>query len=221
MGLHEPIGFEMNKQANLKHRQHQSGWPGTAKQCIDRTASAAALAVLSPILLGVAIAVKLDSKGPVLFKQPRHGLNNKVFDVWKFRTMTVMETGTDFQQATKDDKRITRIGSFLRRSSLDELPQLVNVLKGDMSLVGPRPHPTALNDTFAPRIDRYWDRHLVRPGLTGLAQIRGYRGPTDTHVKMLRRVQSDIDYIENWSLWKDIKIILATPIALITDKNAF
>lgn len=221
MGLHEPIGLEMSKHSNLKHRRHQAGWQGFAKLCMDRAAAATALAILSPVLLGVAVAVKLDSKGPVLFKQPRHGLNNKTFDVWKFRTMTVMETGSDFKQATKNDKRITRIGNFLRRSSLDELPQLVNVLKGDMSLVGPRPHPVALNDTFAPTIARYWDRHLVRPGLTGLAQIRGHRGPTDTHVKMLLRVQSDIDYIENWSLWQDIKIILATPLALITGKNAF
>ncbi len=221
MGLHEPIDIQISDTANLKHKRHQRGWQGFAKQCLDRAAAGAALAVLSPLLIGVGIAVKLDSKGPIIFKQPRHGLDNSVFEVWKFRTMTVMETGSDFKQAEKNDVRITRIGSFLRRSSLDELPQLVNVLKGDMSLVGPRPHPIALNETFGDTIPRYWDRHLVRPGLTGLAQIRGHRGPTDTHHKMQQRVESDLDYIESWSFWKDIKIILATPLALVTDKNAF
>lgn len=221
MSIHSPIRFEMNQLSNLKYKQHQKGWQGIAKSCIDKIAAGSALMLLSPLLAGVALAVKLDSKGPILFKQPRHGLNSETFEIWKFRTMTVMESGDDFKQAAKNDSRITRLGSFLRRTSIDELPQLFNVLIGDMSLVGPRPHPEALNHEFAPTISNYWDRHCVKPGLTGLAQIKGYRGPTDTHKKMLLRVESDLEYINTWSLWLDIKIILATPMLLISGKNAF
>ncbi|MDJ0614424.1 MAG: sugar transferase, partial [Rhizobiaceae bacterium] len=136
------------------------------KRLIDKTFAVAGLVLLSPVLVGAAIAIKLESNGPILFKQSRHGKGNKVFEIWKFRTMRVMETGRDFVQAKEEDPRVTRVGQFLRRTSIDELPQLINVLKGEMSLVGPRPHPTALNDQFAAAIQDYWNRHAVTPGLT-------------------------------------------------------
>lgn len=198
-----------------------SEWGLLAKSLFDRTAAAAGLLLLSPLFLVTAIAIKLDSKGPVFFKQYRHGYNQRKIKVWKFRTMTVMENGDAFRQATKNDSRVTRIGNFLRKSSIDELPQLVNVLLGDMSIVGPRPHPVALNDAFSKRLRRYNNRHKVKPGITGWAQINGYRGPTDQPGQMDKRVEYDLDYIENWSFWLDLKIILATPYYGLVSKNAF
>lgn len=221
MGIHQSFKFQLSTRSNLIHRRHQSGWQGIAKSVMDRGLAIAGLAILSPLLAATAIAIKLDSKGPVLFRQSRHGYNNEEFGIWKFRTMTVLENGEAFKQACRNDKRITRLGAFLRKMSIDELPQLFNVLMGEMSLVGPRPHPTALNHQFAPRIAGYWSRHLVKPGLTGLAQVRGFRGPTDTDDKMRNRVEQDLEYIEDWSLWLDIKILLLTPISLLIGKNAF
>jgi len=145
-----------------------------------------ALIILSPLFILVSILIKFDSSGPVIFKQKRNGLNNKIFHIWKFRTMRVMENGLDVKQVKKDDVRVTRIGNFLRKSSIDELPQLINVLFGDMSIVGPRPHPVALNDRFRPLIKNYDQRAAMKPGLTGLAQIKGYRGPTDVQPYQLR-----------------------------------
>ena len=197
------------------------GWQGFAKICLDKLLSLLILIQLMPLLLVVSLLIKLDSKGPVIFKQKRHGLNNKEFWIWKFRTMTVMENGTSFKQAEKNDVRITRIGNFLRKSSIDELPQLVNVLLGDMSIVGPRPHPVALNDKFAPLIASYNYRHDVKPGLTGWAQIKGHRGPTDTLQQMQDRVKHDISYIAHWTIWSDIKIIILTPYYGLFSKNAF
>jgi putative colanic acid biosynthesis UDP-glucose lipid carrier transferase len=191
------------------------------KWLIDKTVSLSALLLLFPLLVLIAVIIKLESKGPVLFLQNRNGLNNDIFKIWKFRTMKVMEDGNDVRQARKDDDRITRVGNFLRKTSLDELPQLANVLKGDMSLVGARPHPINLNDRFRPQVENYDKRNAMKPGLTGLAQIRGYRGPTRTAEHMALRVNADIEYIENWSLWLDIKIILLTPYYGLMTKNAF
>ena len=191
------------------------------KHVFDKLIALIALIVLSPLLVLISLLIKLDSRGPIVFKQNRNGLDNQTFKVWKFRTMRVMENGLQVTQAKKDDDRITRIGNYLRKSSIDELPQLVNVLLGDMAIVGPRPHPIALNDRFRPLIENYDKRCAMRPGLTGLAQINGHRGPTETVEQMRNRIECDIQYIENWSLWSDIKIILATPYYGLISKNAF
>ncbi len=198
-----------------------SDWGLLIKAAMDKIISAIAVIALAPLLVVVAICIKLDSKGPVFFKQRRHGYNLGVIDVWKFRTMTVQENDGKFKQAVKDDKRITRIGNFLRKTSIDELPQLFNVLKGEMSIVGPRPHPVKLNSDYAARLMRYDNRHKVKPGITGWAQINGYRGPTMEPDQMHKRIEYDLEYIENWSLWFDSKIILATPFLGIVHKNAF
>lgn len=191
------------------------------KHVFDKLIAIAALICLSPLLVLVSLLIKLDSKGPIIFKQNRNGLNNHTFKVWKFRTMRVMENGSDVKQAKKHDVRVTRIGNFLRKASIDELPQLINVLLGDMAIVGPRPHPVTLNDRFRPLIENYDQRCAMKPGLTGLAQIHGHRGPTETVEQMRNRIECDIQYIENWSLWSDAKIILATPYYGLISKNAF
>lgn len=191
------------------------------KLAMDKLIASVAIVVLLPLFLVVAILIKIDSSGPILFKQNRNGLNNQVFNIWKFRTMSVMENGTDVQQAKKHDARITRVGNYLRKSSIDELPQLMNVLFGDMSIVGPRPHPVALNERFRPLIENYDQRCVMKPGLTGLAQIKGHRGPTDSVEQMQNRIEYDIQYTQSWSVWGDIKIILATPYYGLISKNAF
>ncbi len=203
------------------HEKTKKGFRYFAKSLADKLISLFGLIALSPLLLIVSLFIKLDSSGPIIFKQKRNGLNNKIFHVWKFRTMRVMENGADVKQAQKGDVRITRIGSFLRKSSIDELPQLVNVLMGDMAIVGPRPHPVALNDHFRSLITNYDLRTAMKPGLTGLAQVNGYRGPTDTVEQMRNRVECDIEYIKTWSFWGDIKIILLTPYYGLISKNAF
>jgi len=220
MSIHETPVIRFSQYANLIHLDPQAGWHGLAKKILDKSTALTGLVLLSPLLVGTAIAIKLDSKGPVFFRQPRHGKNNKIFNIWKFRTMNVMEYGDEFVQAQKGDVRITRIGHFLRRTSIDELPQLMNVLKGEMSLVGPRPHPVALNEQFAPYIAGYWNRHVSVPGLTGLAQIRGFRGPTDTLDRMQNRVESDMEYAVEWSFLDDLKILAITPYVVLTGKNA-
>lgn len=192
-----------------------------AKHILDKIIAIIALILLSPLLVLVSLFIKIDSRGPIIFKQNRNGLKNKTFKVWKFRTMHVMENGTDVEQAKKEDTRITRLGSFLRKSSIDELPQLINILLGDMAIVGPRPHPVALNNRFRPLIENYDQRCAMKPGLTGLAQINGHRGPTKTVEQMLKRIECDAKYIENWSLWADLKIMLATPYYGLISKNAF
>ncbi|QQS11980.1 MAG: undecaprenyl-phosphate glucose phosphotransferase [Rhodospirillales bacterium] len=183
------------------------------------------LVVFSPVMLAAAIAIKLDSKGPVLFRQMRYGFNNRKIQVWKFRSMRADEC-RDLApiQATRDDPRITRVGRFLRRTSIDELPQIFNVLSGTMSVVGPRPHPIdtkAENVLFEEAVDEYAARHRVKPGLTGWAQVNGWRGETDTIEKIQRRVDHDLYYIENWSLYFDIKIVLLTVVAVLRGKNAY
>jgi putative colanic acid biosynthesis UDP-glucose lipid carrier transferase len=181
----------------------------------DRVLSALILIVISPILLLVALAVKLDSPGPVFFRQNRAGWSGKSFKIWKFRSMYVhKEEPGKLKQAEKNDSRITRVGAFIRKTSLDELPQIFNVLKGDMSLVGPRPHAMQHDTEYSQRIFDYFARHHIKPGITGLAQIRGLRGETKDIDQMIQRVESDIEYINNWSVWLDIKILLLTTFKL-------
>ena len=180
------------------------------KSGFDRAAALVALVLLSPLLLLVAVIIRLDSPGRVLFTQQRYGLDGTTFRIYKFRTMTATASTEAFRQATAGDFRITRLGRVLRNTSIDELPQLLNVLKGDMALVGPRPHPIALDDTYSPQISDYMLRYAVRPGLTGLAQVSGQRGPTPTVEDMARRVKFDLDYIERWSFWLDLQILFRT-----------
>lgn len=174
-----------------------------------------------PVMLAVAIGIKLTSPGPVLFKQNRYGLNGKQIPVWKFRTMRVMENSVVVTQATRNDPRITRFGAFLRKTSLDELPQFFNVLQGTMSIVGPRPHAVAHNEQYRVLVENYMIRHKVKPGITGLAQIHGFRGETDTIDKMEKRIQYDLEYIQSWSLLLDIKIVFLTFFRGFVGKNAF
>ena len=187
-----------------------SAFDGLVKRGVDIVAALAGLVILSPLLLMVSIAIKLDSQGPVLFRQTRHGYNNHPIRVFKFRSMTTMEDGQAFRQATRNDPRMTRVGRVIRRTNIDELPQLINVLLGEMSLVGPRPHPVAMNQMFQQHISPLSRRHNVKPGITGWAQVNGYRGETDTLEKMQRRFECDLYYIDNWSLLLDVKIILMT-----------
>jgi len=184
------------------------------KNVIDRSGALIGIVLLSPLLVGVALAIKLTSPGPILFRQPRHGWNGQVFEVWKFRSMRVHDD-TLVKQATRNDNRITPIGRFIRRTSIDELPQLFNVLMGDMSLVGPRPHAVQHNNYYSNKIRSYMARHRIKPGITGFAQVSGCRGETETIDKMERRVELDLEYINNWTLWLDIKILLKTPFTLL------
>ena len=181
-----------------------------AKRAFDICIAIAALLAFSPLLLAVSLAIRLDSRGPVFFRQTRHGYNNEVIKVFKFRSMTTIEDGRHFKQAVRNDPRVTRLGRILRRTNIDELPQLVNVLLGEMSIVGPRPHPIALNEAFAGRISPLSRRHKVKPGITGWAQVNGHRGETDTIEKMQRRIECDLYYVDNWSFLLDIKIIVMT-----------
>ena len=172
-------------------------------------------------MLIIATAVKLTSKGPVIFKQKRYGLDGKQITVYKFRSMTTQDNGPVVKQATKNDSRLTKIGGFLRRSSLDELPQFINVFQGRMSIVGPRPHAVAHNEEYRKLITGYMLRHKVKPGITGWAQVNGLRGETETVNKMVNRVEYDLDYIQRWSVWFDIKIIFMTVFGGLTNKNAY
>lgn len=190
------------------------------KRAVDIVISAAALIVLALPMIAVAIAIKLDSKGPVFFRQTRHGFNGRPFGIYKFRSMTVMENGDVVRQAQKNDKRVTRLGYWIRRLSIDELPQLLNVLYGDMSIVGPRPHASAHDRYFTSTIEKYAFRHHVKSGITGWAQVRGARGETDTLEKMQRRVELDLWYINNWSIWLDFSIMIRTALVVFTAENA-
>jgi putative colanic acid biosysnthesis UDP-glucose lipid carrier transferase len=197
------------------------GMDAVLKRVFDIVLAGLALLVGSPLLALIAIGVKLSSRGPVLFRQRRYGLNGEEINVYKFRSMTVCEDGAAVVQATKNDLRITPFGRFLRRSSLDELPQLLNVIEGKMSLVGPRPHAVAHNEQYRKLICGYMIRHKVRPGITGWAQVNGLRGETDTIEKMSARVKFDIDYLNQWSLWMDIKIIVRTMLLVLRDDKAY
>ncbi|MEQ1615050.1 MAG: undecaprenyl-phosphate glucose phosphotransferase [Hyphomicrobiaceae bacterium] len=200
-------------------------WGSVVKWLFDKIVGSVALILLLPVLAAVAIAIKLDSRGPVLFRQKRYGFNNELIEVYKFRSMyTDKSDASAAKLVTRDDPRVTRVGRFIRKSSLDELPQLFNVMNGSLSLVGPRPH--ALQAKAAERlydevVDGYFARHKVKPGITGWAQINGWRGETDTAEKIQKRVEFDLYYINNWSVFLDAYILFKTPISLLTTKNAY
>jgi len=179
------------------------------------------LTLLAPLMIAVALAVKLTSRGPVLFRQRRHGEDGVEFNVLKFRSMSVMENGAAVVQAQRNDPRITPVGAFLRRTSLDELPQFLNVLAGNMSIVGPRPHAVAHNELYRTKILEYMRRHKVKPGITGWAQVNGLRGETDTLEKMVARVEHDLQYIRRWSFWLDVKIVFLTVFGRKVRQNAY
>lgn len=198
------------------------GVDGWLKRVEDVVVGGLILLLISPLMLGIAAAIKLTSAGPVIFKQRRYGLNGEIIEVWKFRSMTVCEdSSAEIQQAKRADPRITPLGAFLRKSSLDELPQFINVLQGRMSIVGPRPHAVAHNEQYRQLIYGYMLRHKVKPGITGWAQVNGWRGETDTLDKMEKRVEYDLHYINHWTLWLDFKIILLTVTRAFFDKNAY
>jgi undecaprenyl-phosphate glucose phosphotransferase len=195
-------------------------WSPVIKRAEDIVLGSVLFMVALPLMAFIALLIKLDSRGPALFKQSRIGKNQRIFDMYKFRTMSVLENGSDVQQVRKSDERVTRFGKFLRRWSLDELPQLWNVLKGDMSLVGPRPHAVAHDEQFEEIVATYALRHQVNPGITGLAQVQGLRGHLDPMSKVASRVDADIAYIKNWSLWLDTKILFQTGWAVLRGHNA-
>ncbi|MEZ5571305.1 MAG: undecaprenyl-phosphate glucose phosphotransferase [Halioglobus sp.] len=199
-----------------------TGHNALIKAGLDKLIALFALSLLAPVLLIIAFLIRQGSPGPIFFRQKRHGWDGQVIQILKFRTMyQATEQTDDSRQAQHHDPRVTTIGRFLRRTSLDELPQFINVLRGEMSVVGPRPHPLALNHSFANRIDAYMQRHRVKPGITGWAQIHGLRGETETLEKMQRRIEYDLYYIEHWSLWLDIKIILRTLVSGWGGSNAY
>ena len=209
------------------HQRPLGAWSSVAKRIEDIVIGCIALCLLWPVLILLAIAIRLDSPGPVLFRQARQGFNNNVITILKFRTMVHHAarandaTSGVVVQATRNDPRVTRLGRILRRTSLDELPQIFNVLVGDMSLVGPRPHAVTHNQQYAGLIDDYLGRHRVQPGITGWAQVNGFRGETDTLDKMQKRVEFDLAYINNWSIGLDLKIIVLTAVLMLFDRQAY
>ena len=200
-----------------------SGWSGVAKTVEDFVLGVLLFIVVAPLFFLIALAIKIDSPGPVFFRQRRYGFNNNLIEVWKFRTMYADQTDSECEHQTiRNDPRVTRIGEFLRRSSLDELPQLLNVLRGEMSLVGPRPHAVATKAAgrrFEEAVHRYAARHKVKPGITGWAQVNGWRGETDTLEKLQKRVEFDLYYIDNWSILFDLEILIRTLVVVIRDHN--
>ena len=186
------------------------GWRAVVKRLEDIILGVVFLLISLPAMISLAVAIKVTSKGPILFKQRRYGENGREFQMLKFRSMTTQDDGDIITQARKDDPRVTPIGKFIRRTSLDELPQFFNVIKGDMSIVGPRPHAVAHNEEYRKKILEYMRRHKVKPGITGWAQVNGHRGETDTIEKMVKRVEYDLYYIRHWHFWMDIRIVLQT-----------
>ncbi len=204
------------------NRPATDGIPGLVKELFDKVFSLCVLLCLWPLFLTLAIIIKITSPGPVFFQQTRLGMNGKLIKIYKFRSMkNHIQNKSYLEQATRYDSRITPIGKFIRRTSLDELPQFFNVLKGEMSVVGPRPHALQHNELFKDKVSLYMQRHRVKPGITGWAQIHGLRGETDTEEKMARRVEFDIHYIQHWSLWMDLKIILWTTCYGWKDDHAY
>jgi putative colanic acid biosynthesis UDP-glucose lipid carrier transferase len=197
------------------------GMDAVMKRVTDIVLAGCALLLLAPLMVFIALAVKLTSPGPVLFRQRRYGLNGEEILIYKFRSMTVTEDGAVVTQATKSDKRVTPLGRILRSTSLDELPQLLNVLEGKMSVVGPRPHAVAHNELYRKLINGYMIRHKVRPGITGWAQVNGLRGETETVEKMRERIHFDLEYLSHWSPWMDVKIIFRTLWVIARDQNAY
>ncbi len=210
-----------NLQTIQMYRPPLSPFDRVIKRTFDIVAATGGLIALSPLFLAVAIAIKLDSRGPIFFRQTRHGFNNDEIRVIKFRSMASMEEGDEFTQAVENDPRVTRVGRILRRTNIDELPQLINVLRGEMSIVGPRPHATAHNELFHNMIAPFSRRHNVKPGITGWAQVNGFRGATDTFEKMQRRIEYDLQYIDNWSFLFDMKIIVMTFLSKTAYANAY
>lgn len=198
-----------------------SGWQALLKAAEDRLLGGLLLALVSPLMAAVALAIKLDSPGPVFFRQTRYGYDNRPFTCFKFRSMVARPEEVQVRQATKEDPRITRVGRFLRRSSLDELPQLINVVGGSMSLVGPRPHAVSHHHHYTRLVDDYRCRHRMKPGITGWAQVNGLRGETATVELMRQRVLHDLWYIDHWSLWLDLRILVLTPFACLKGTNAY
>lgn len=198
-----------------------TGFNGVLKRASDVILSVLILILLSPVLIAIAIGVKRSSPGPIVFKQFRYGLDGKQILVYKFRSMTTTDNGPDIRQATKNDRRVTPFGAFIRRTSLDELPQFINVIQGRMSIVGPRPHAVAHNETYRKLIKGYMVRHKVKPGITGWAQVNGYRGETETIDKMEKRIEYDLEYLRNWSLGLDLWIIVKTALVVVKDRNAY
>ena len=209
-----PVGL-----MDVMSKRH-AGWAPVVKRTEDLIVASLATLFIAPVVPLIALAIKLDSPGPVLFRQRRRGRNQRVFEVLKFRTMSVMEDGAEVRQATAKDPRVTKVGAFLRRTSLDELPQIWNVLWGDMSLVGPRPHALVHDEKFGAALESYANRHQMKPGVTGQAQVCGFRGETTTAASVEARVAHDLDYIRNWSLWLDIKILFLTVGAVMKGTNA-
>jgi putative colanic acid biosynthesis UDP-glucose lipid carrier transferase len=197
------------------------GTPGLVKRAMDLALSLSGLLLLAPFLLVVALLIKLSSPGPVIFRQRRYGLDGQIIDVYKFRTMRVVEDGAQVTQATRDDPRVTPIGRFLRRYSIDELPQLFNVVAGSMSLVGPRPHAVAHNEEYRVLIKGYMVRHKVLPGITGLAQVNGCRGETSRLEDMKARIEYDLEYLRQWTPSLDLRILFKTAIQVLGDRKAY
>jgi len=196
------------------------GFMKVLKRFIDILLGSLLLVLTLPLITVIVIGIKFSSPGPIFFRQWRTGLNGKPFLIYKFRTMAVCENKFNIEQVTRDDNHITTFGAFLRRGSLDELPQLINVLQGRMSLVGPRPHPLSMDDDFRRKVSGYVLRQKMRPGITGLAQIHGFRGEIDSLEKIKKRTDCDIEYINSWSIIGDLKIILLTPVKVFFGKNA-
>lgn len=219
--MHGQMAHVGNMQTISVHDSQMTGGVALLKRMEDIILSTVALILTAVPLLLIAIAIKLTSKGPVIFKQDRYGLNGRKIKVWKFRTMKVMENSEVVAQATKNDPRVTKVGAFLRKTSLDELPQFINALKGDMSVIGPRPHAVSHNETYRKLVNYYMLRHKVKPGITGWAQVNGWRGEIDTLDKMKARIEFDLEYIRNWSLWLDFRIVILTVVRSFTDKNAY
>jgi Undecaprenyl-phosphate glucose phosphotransferase len=223
--LHKFEDIELSKMGPMASlqltRMPLSRFEIAQKRLFDLAVAAVSLIALTPLLVAVAILVRLDSPGPVFFVQRRYGFNQQPFRIIKFRTMRTLDDGAVVPQAVRDDPRLTRIGRWLRRWNIDEIPQLFNVLAGDMSLVGPRPHAVSHDREYQRRISLYARRHNVKPGITGWAQINGFRGPTETEDKMRKRIEYDLFYIDNWSLWLDLKIIARTLLSPAAYRNAY
>jgi putative colanic acid biosynthesis UDP-glucose lipid carrier transferase len=219
--MHGEMSHVGNVQTISVYDNPMKGGIAVVKRLEDLILASAIMTLITVPMLVIAVWIKFTSKGPIIFKQDRYGLNGRKIRMWKFRSMTVTENDAVVTQAKKGDTRITKVGAFLRRTSLDELPQFINVLKGDMSVIGPRPHAVAHNEEYRKIVDFYMLRHKVKPGITGWAQVNGARGETDTLDKMKTRIEFDLEYIRNWSLWLDFKIVFLTVFKSFNDKNAY
>jgi putative colanic acid biosynthesis UDP-glucose lipid carrier transferase len=219
--MHGEMSHVGNIQTISVYDNPMKGGLAVVKRLEDLILACGIMTLITIPMLVITVWIKFTSKGPVIFKQDRYGLNGRKIRMWKFRSMTVTENDAVVTQAKKGDTRITKVGAFLRRTSLDELPQFINVLKGDMSVIGPRPHAVAHNEEYRKIVDFYMLRHKVKPGITGWAQVNGARGETETVDKMKARIEFDLEYIRNWSLWLDFKIVILTVFRSFNDKNAY